>query len=159
MDMHSLRSKVSQLALCAFAFVAASAGAQPADNSGVVIDVNGAKRGLYPVALPLAPEGDAVSKEVATVENSDLGLAGVFKVLDPTSFLADLKTEQLGIDPQKWKDVGAFGVVKYRVTADSIEFRLFEVSKGNTAALTKMYKRSGTTTRQIVHRWCNEVVK
>jgi len=159
MDMHSLRSKISQLALCAVAFVAASAGAQPSDNSGVIIDVNGAKRGLYPVALPLAPEGDAVSKEVATVEGNDLGLAGVFKVLDPTSFLADLKTEQLGIDPQKWKDVGAFGVVKYRVTADQIEFRLFEVAKGNTAALTKMYKRSGTTTRQIVHRWCNEVVK
>ncbi|MEO8553523.1 MAG: hypothetical protein ABI678_26295 [Kofleriaceae bacterium] len=139
--------------------MATSAGAQPSDNSGVVIDVNGAKRGLYPVALPQAPEGDAVSKEVAQVEGNDLGLAGVFKVLDPTSFLADLKTEQLGIDPQKWKDVGAFGVVKYRVTGDSIEFRLFEVSKGNSAALTKMYKRSGTTTRQIVHRWCNEVVK
>jgi len=159
MDMHSLRSKTSRLALFAFACVSASASAQPADNSGVVIDVNGAKRGAYPIALPVAPEGDAPSKEVAQVESGDLTLAGVFKVLDPTSFLADLKTEQLGIDPQKWKDVGAFGVVKYRVTADQIEFRLFEVSKGNTAALTKMYKRSGTTTRQIVHRWDNEVVK
>jgi len=159
MDMHSLRSKTSQLALCAFACVAASASAQPSDNSGVVIDVNGAKRGLYPIALPVAPDGDAASKEVAQVEGTDLTLAGVFKVLDPTSFLADLKSEQLNIDPQKWKDVGAFGVVKYRVTGDQIEFRLYEVSKGNTAALTKMYKRSGTTTRQIVHRWDNEVVK
>ena len=159
MDMHSLRSKTSQLALCAFAFMAASASAQPSDNSGVVIDVNGAKRGLYPIALPVAPDGDAASKEVAQVEGTDLTVAGVFKVLDPTSFLADLKSEQLNIDPQKWKDVGAFGVVKYRVTGDQIEFRLYEVSKGNTAALTKMYKRSGTTTRQIVHRWDNEVVK
>ena len=83
----------------------------------------------------------------------------MFKVLDPTSFLADLKTEQLGIEPQKWKDVGAFGVVKYRVSPDAIEFRLFEVSTGNTAVLTKMYKRAGTTTRQLVHRWSNEVVK
>ncbi len=162
MDMHSLRSKTSQLvlgALVALTVSDATVRAQPAEKGGVVIDVNGAKRGLYPIATPLAPEGDAASKEVAQVESSDLGLAGVFKVLDPVSFLADLKSEQLGIDAQKWKDVGAFGVVKYRVTADQIEFRLYEVSKGNTAALTKMYKRSGTTTRQIVHRWCNEVVK
>ena len=161
MDMHSLRSKISKLALCVV--VAASAVAHADDGagagSGVVIDVNGANRGLYPIAVPLAPEGDAASKEVEQIEASDLGLAGVFKVVDPTSFLADLKTEALNIDPQKWKDVGAFGVVKYRVTADQIEFRLYEVSKGNTAVLTKMYKRAGSTNRQIVHRWCNEVVK
>jgi TolB protein len=158
MDMLSLRSKQNLIVLAVLA-CSTSASAQPNDNGGVVIDVNGAKRGLYPIALPVAPEGDAGAKEVAQVETSDLSVAGVFKVLDATSFLADLKTEALGIEPQKWKDVGAFGVVKYRVTADQIEFRLFEVSKGNTASLTKMYKRAGTTTRQIVHRWDNEVVK
>jgi len=157
MDMHSLRSKISKLALCAVVTASAVASAQPSD--GVVIDVNGANHTLYPIATPLAPEGDAASKEVAQVETGDLGLAGVFKVVDPTSFLADLKTEALNIEPQKWKDIGAFGVVKYRVTADQIEFRLYEVSKGNSAVLTKMYKRAGTTNRQIVHRWCNEVVK
>ncbi len=158
MDMHSLRSKISQLAFTALVVASASASAQPGGD-GVVIDVNGAKRGLYPLATPIAPEGDAIAKEIATVESSDLSLAGVFKVLDPASFLADLKTEQLNIDPQKWKDVGAFGVVKYHATADSIEFRLYEVAKGTTASLTKTYKRSGSSTRQIVHRWCNEVVK
>jgi TolB protein len=157
MDMLSIRSKQNLIAVAIA--VACGVPAHADDNGGVMIDVNGAKRGLYPIATPLAPEGDAASKEVSTVESFDLSVAGVFKVLDPTSFLADLKTEQLGIDPQKWKDVGAFGVVKYRVTGDSIEFRLFEVAKGNTAALTKTYKRAGTTTRQIVHRWCNEVVK
>ena len=159
MDMHSLRSKAGRLVLVAIAALSVPARAEPDKEGGVVIDVKGASRGLYPIATPAAPEGDPVSKEVATVESFDLSVAGVFKVLDPSSFLADLKAEGLGIEPQKWKDVAAFGVVKYRVTADSIEFRLFEVSKGNTAALTKMYKRAGTTTRLITHRWCNEVVK
>ena len=160
MDMHSLRSKISQLVVATLVASATSASAQPSGGAdGVVIDVNGAKRGLYPLATPLAPEGDAVSKEIATVEAGDLALAGVFKVLDPASFLADLKAEALGIEPQKWKDVGAFGVVKYHVTGDAIEFRLYEVSKGTAATLTKTYKRSGSTTRQLVHRWCNEVVK
>src|SRR5690606_1047858 len=82
-----------------------------------------------------------------------------FKVLDPQSFLADLRTEGLGIDPQKWKDVGALAVIKYKASPTEIEFRLFEVSKGATASLTRSYKRAGTTTRQLVHRWANEVVK
>ena len=59
-----------------------------------------------------------------------MSVAGVFKVLDPTSFLADLKAEGMSIDPQKWKDVGALGVIKYKATASDIEFRLYEVSKG-----------------------------
>lgn len=128
-------------------------------KGGVVIDVNSPKRTPYPIALPMSPEGDAqASREIATVSSNDLSMAGVFKVLDPAGFLANLKAEGLGIDPQKWKDAGAYGVVKYRVTAGDIEFRLYEVAKGATASLTRTYPRKGEL-RQIVHRWCNEVVK
>jgi len=144
-------------AVCAGVF---ASGARADDSSGgVVIEVNGAKRGLYPIAVPASPEGDAaVAKEVAQVEAFDLSVAGVFKVLDPQGFLSDLRAEGLSVDPPKWKDVGAFGVVKYQATASDIEFRLYEISKGTTAVLTKSYPRKGDT-RSIVHRWCNEVVK
>ena len=124
-----------------------------------MISVEAQKKGSYPIALPTAPEGDAVAREIAQVQAFDLSVAGPFKVLEPQSFLADLKAEGLTIEPQKWKDVGALGVIKYRVTATDIEFRLYEVAKGTNASLTKTYKRGGTNTRQIVHRWCNEVVK
>jgi TolB protein len=128
-------------------------------SGGVVIDVNGAKRTLYPIAVPASPEGDgAAAKEVAQIASFDLSVAGVFKVLDPQGFLADLKSEGLTVTPQKWKDVGAFGVIKYKATATDIEFRLYEISKGTTAVLTRIYPRKGDT-RSIVHRWCNEVVK
>jgi len=141
------------------AALASSAGAQPKDTSGAVIDVSGTKGGKYPIALPTAPEGDAIAKEIATVESFDLNVAGPFKVLDPAGFLADLKTEGLSIEAQKWKDVGAYGVIKYKASADSIDFKLYEVSKGNKPSLEKTYKRTGTSTRAIVHKWCNEVVK
>jgi TolB protein len=137
-----------------------SSGVTHADepSGGVVIDVN-AKRGLYPIALPASVDGDTtVAKEIATVVSFDLSVAGVFKVLDPKSFLADLRSEGLGIEPQKWKDVGAFGVVKYRVSATDVELRLFEVAKGPTPVLTKTYSRKDNS-RQIAHRWANEVVK
>lgn len=146
------------LALASLGLVMAS-GPAVADND-VVIDVNAQKKGNYPLALPLAVDGDTtVAKEIATVATFDMTVAGVFKVLDPTGFLADLKTEGLGIEPQKWKDVGALGVVKYKASPTDIEFRLYEVSKGATPVLSKTYKRAGQTTRQIVHRWANEVVK
>lgn len=147
------------IGLIAIAVLASSVHAQPSDKSGAVIDVSGTKGGKYPIALPTAPEGDAVSKEVAQVESFDLSVAGPFKVLDPQSFLADLKSEGIGIDPQKWKDVGAYGVIKYKVSTDAIDFKLYEVSKGNKPTLEKSYKRAGTDTRTIVHRWANEVVK
>jgi len=144
------------LAVACAGALGSPAFAQP--SGGVVIDVTGAKRTLYPIAVPESPDSDAGAKEVAQVTAFDLSVAGVFKVLDPAGFLADLRAEGLGVDPQKWKDVGAFGVVKYRATASEVELRLYEVSKGATAVLSKTYPRKGDT-RSIAHRWCNEVVK
>jgi TolB protein len=128
-------------------------------SGGVIIDVTGARRTLYPIAVPASLEGDgAAAKEIAQVASFDLSVAGMFKVLDPQGFLADQKAEGLTIEPQKWKDVGAFGVIKYRATASDVQFRLYEVSKGTTSVLSKTYPRSGDL-RLIAHRWCNEVVK
>ena len=153
--MFSIPPKVAISLVVAAACAGALASTARADDpaGGVVIDVSGAKRTLYPIAIPTSPEGDAgVSREAAQVTAFDLSVAGVFKVLDPAGFLADLKAEGLGIEPQKWKDVGAFGVVKYRATATDIEFRLYEVSKGANAVLTRTYSRKGDT-RTIAHRW------
>ncbi len=148
-------------ALASLAVIAVLAPSARADepSGGVLIDVKGAKRVLYPIAVPASVEGDATAaREVAQVASFDLSVAGVFKVLDPAGFLADLKAEGLIIDPQKWKDVGAFGVIKYRASPTEIEFRLYEISKGTTSVLGKTYPRKGDT-RSITHRFCNEVVK
>ena len=132
-------------------------------DDGVIIDAAGAKRGRYPIALPVAVDSDAsAAAEVAAIEGFDLAVAGYFKVLEPASFLADLGAEKLSLDPQKWKDVGAYGVVKYRVVTTGgkveLEARLYEVSKGTTAVLSKTYRGSRADLRGFVHAWCNEVV-
>jgi TolB protein len=148
------------LAICAL-----GVGPTLADpTSGTVIDVSGAKRGAYPLAIPLGVDSDsAVAREVAEIASFDMSIAGLFKVIDPKSFLADLNAEKLGIEPQKWKDVGAFGVIKYRAVSSGgdveLEFRLYEVSKGTSASLSKSYKGKKADLRKFVHAWCNEVVK
>ncbi|HEY0192385.1 MAG TPA: hypothetical protein VGC42_14800, partial [Kofleriaceae bacterium] len=158
--MLSIQTRVIVLAIASVTATGLLApGSARADEPGknVAIDVTGPNRTAYPIAVPVSPDGDAPAKEIAQVASFDLSIAGPFKVLDPQGFLADLRSEGLGIDPQKWKDVGAFGVVKYHSTGSSIEFRLYEISKGGTPVLTKTYPRGDN--RSIAHRWCNEVVK
>ncbi len=152
------------LAFVVVGSLTASQTAFAGDGDGVIIDVSGAKRGAYPLAIPVAVESDAsAAKEVAEVASFDMGVAGFFKVLDPKSFLADLRVEKLSIEPQKWKDVGAFGVMKYQVTLSGdgvvLDAKLYEVSKGTTASLSKTYRGKRNDLRKLVHMWCNEIVK
>lgn len=155
--------RVGPAALLALVWLALHGGVAAAQD-GVVIDVSGAKRGLYPLAIPVGVESDsAAAAMVADVASFDMSVAGFFKVLPRESFLADLMAEKLSIEPQKWKDVGAYGVMKFRVStsgdAFELEFRLYEVSKGATSTLSKSYRGRKADLRQSVHAWCNEVVK
>ena len=135
--------------------------AVPADDRALVIDINNPNRSLYPIAVPRGVASDsALTKEVQDITSFDLSVAGWFKILDPRSFLANLEGEGLGIDVQKWKDVGAFGVIKYRVTRSGssvdAQFRLYEIEKGDQPVLSRSYQ--GSDVRTLVHKWCNEVV-
>jgi TolB protein len=138
------------------------AGAVRADI--VISTETKAKRGLYPIAVPLPVDGDAaVGKLVTDVLAFDLSVSSWFKVLDSRSFLADLKTEQLGIEPARWKDVGAFGVIKSRATVSggslTLTFKLYEVDKGAVAVLEKEYSGSVADARKLTHKFGNDVVK
>jgi TolB protein len=144
--------------------LALTMAAEPAaaQQRAVVIDLNNPKRTLYPIAVPRGVGSDAaLAATVEQVARFDLGVAGWFHVLDPRSFLADLGAEKLGLDLPKWRDVGAFGVIKYRVQKSGqgaeIEFRLYEIEKGATPVLSRSYR--GDDVRALVHLWCNDVVQ
>ena len=87
-----------------------------ADRGPVIIDVTRPQRSLYPIAVPAGVDSDrALARQVAAVTTCDLSVAGWFRVISPKSFLAGLEREKLGIVPNKWECVGAFGVVKTKV--------------------------------------------
>lgn len=131
----------------------------------VVIDISDPQRSLYPFAVPMAVDSDPnLAKQVHDVASFDMKVAGWFKVLDPRSFLANLEAEKLSIDPLAWRNVGAFGVMKYRAQAlgggrVQLDFRLYEVEKGAVAVLSKTYRGDIHNIRDFTHMWCNEVVK
>ena len=117
--------------------------AQQADEV-VRFKITNPGQALYKVAIPRVLGEGAAAQVMTEVVANDLALSGFFKVLDPASFVADLAKENLNITPDSWKTVGAESVIKARVSQSggdlSVEFRLFEVVKGETAVLTKNYR-------------------
>lgn len=118
---------------------------------------------LYKIAIP-AVLGDASAAAVMTeVLSTDLALSGYFKVLDPKSFVADLAKEDVNMSPDAWKPVGAESLIKAKVTSSggdlSVEFRLYELIKGDQPVLGKAYRGSVGDTRKLAHLFAAEVLK
>ena len=118
---------------------------------------------LYKVAVPKGI-GDGTSAQLLQeVVSNDLALSGFFKVLDPTSFVADLAKEGLDVAIDSWRPVGAEAVIKAHpqlVGGDlTIEFRLYELVKGDKPVLTKSYRASAQEPRKLAHLFAGEVVR
>jgi TolB protein len=115
------------------------------------------------VAVP-APAGDAQSGAlVQEVLSNDLSLSGFFKVLDPRSFLADDKRDELGITPETWRSVGAEAVVKARASTiggeAQVECRVFQVVQGDAPVVNKTLRGPVADLRRLSHRCADEVVR
>jgi TolB protein len=127
------------------------------------LEIYGPGRELYRMAIPKPLGPSDISREVMEVMARDLMLSGFFKILDPRSFIVDLKKEGLGIDPLAWRAVGAQGVIKAQIILYGkearFEFRLFEVARGGRVVFSRIYSANRAAVRKVVHMWCNEVLR
>ena len=137
--------------------------AQAQTDDVVRFKITNPGQALYKIAVPkLLGDGESaqIMQEVLT---GDLNSSGLFKTLDPNSFVADLAKEDLSIGPDSWRTVGAEGVVKARTTNTggdvSVEFRLFEVIKGDRPVLTKTYRAPSANIRRLAHIFADEIVR
>src|SRR5690349_11273595 len=89
----------------------------PSGDDAIKFRINAGGRDLYKLAVPV-PLGEPrdVATMAADVAGNDLGMSGYFKVVDPKAYLANLTAEGLTINAQDWRNVGAEGVIKGRVT-------------------------------------------
>ncbi len=112
---------------------------------------------LLKLAVPRA-EGDAESARLAVETMSkDMDITGLFQVLDPTSFPAQLHAEGLNFSSAMWTQVGAQAVIKMKAAGGQLEGRVFVVARGDTAVLSKTYRASDL--RDAVHEFANDVVQ
>jgi TolB protein len=127
------------------------------------ITVPSGTRALFKIACAPVPGDTDTSKTIVDTETRDYTLSSLFQVLDPQSFTANLATEGNTIDPASWRNVGAEGVVKgttaMRGSQVHIELRLYVVSRGPDAVLSKAYDVVPGAVRSAVHQFDNEVVK
>jgi TolB protein len=165
---------LTSAALVAFGFPStaaadgADAGSAPlpasADNGGVTqVFVSGGTRSLFKVAIAPTVGDPAISNTVVETTSRDFMLSSMFQVLDPKSFTANLEREGVSIDPASWRNIGAEGVIKGssvpRGSKVHLELRLYVVSRGADAVLTKSYDVAPDGARGAVHEFVNEVIK
>lgn len=127
--------------------------------------IAGVGQSLYKIAVPPALSIGKMGSKPRTMTNvlaNDLKLIGLFKLLNPKGFLANLKAEGVSINPKDWINVGAQAVVKCRVVRlgrrMQAEWLLYEPgAKGTKAVLHKSY--TGRSARRLAHRFANEIVR
>jgi TolB protein len=150
----------------ALALAAAGAGgdqparAQPAagaDEDLPAIRLSGAGVELLRMAVPRA-EGDADgARTAADTMSRDMDVVGLFQVLDPASFPAQLQAEGLSFSSALWSQVGAQAVIKMKVSGGQLDGRLYVTGRGDAPVLSKSY-RAGDV-HEAVHDFANDVVQ
>lgn len=150
------------LALLLAAAVVYAAPAQQADEV-VRFRITNPRLDLYKLALPPLSGDAEAGRRLAQVLSTDLSLSGLFRLLDPASFLEEPPGTGLGIEPERWRTVGAEGVLKARARlADGmlhVEVHLYEVLKGNSPVLLRFYHLPVDKLRQLGHRLAGDIVR
>jgi TolB protein len=131
------------------------------------IDFERAKVQPFPLAVaqPLPGDVDA-ARTVVDVLSADFDRSGLFKLLDPKSFLADPAKEGFddkSIDYKAWIAVGAQGLLKLRAATTpsgsiTVAMKLFDPPR-SAEVLKGDYSAPPQALRQLAHRIADDVVK
>ena len=126
----------------------------------------------YPIAIaPLKntkgtdPRDDSISLDIVKTLTNDLKISGLFNVLKPESFLANLKKEGLTagtINFQDWLNIGASSLIKggFQIEGSELmlKIKLFEVASGKEV-INKTYTGTVAELRKLLHEFADEIFK
>jgi TolB protein len=144
------------------------AGAAAAEK--VYIDINEPGLRPIPLAVPaLKREGGDVRQahlDLAETLRSDLGMAGLFEVLDPRGYLEDPQRAPIHPDAASyadWKAVGAELLIKGRVSMEgetlSVDLWAHNVGQRRTEFQGRHYTAAATEVRTVAHMFANTVLE
>jgi len=109
-------------------------GLAAAAHADIVVNVNQGVTQPLPISVPAfnAPANNTVGADLARVVTGDLQRSGLFKPLDPNSFLE--RNLDVNVQPRfsDWKTIGSQALVNGQVTVDAdgrlkVDFRLWDV--------------------------------
>lgn len=158
-----IRVLVSFLAIV-FSVIVFSSGAAHAE---LRVDVTKGTMDPIPVAITQFVPKDGSNNEFASdipkVISSDLESTGLFKLINPQSFIQDSASLQTQIRFNEWKAINAQALVNGTVTKlpdgrTRVEFRLFDVF-GQTQLTGMAYMTTPQNWRRIAHIIADEIYK
>ncbi len=134
---------------------------EPLPSRTVVLNIDAPEQSLYKIAVPSLLGSAQLGPQGAAVVRRDLQLVSLFDVLDPRSFVADLRAEGLGVRAAAWRAVGAQGVVKGEVRAGGreVEMRFYDLARGEQPALRHTYRGNPGQMRRWMHDFSSRIVK
>ena len=145
----------SILALVAAAFIASPAFAAP------MVDITRGNLDPIPVATPDFISESPVGADIARVIRADLERSGLFRSVDPASYIE--KISDINVQPRMadWKLVSAQALVVGRATAMPDgrlkgEFRLWDVT-GETQINAREYIATNESWRRIAHKIADDI--
>ena len=114
------------------AFCGGLALAAPPARADITVDVNQGVLQPMPIAIPSFAGAGPYASDIAGVISADLGRSGLFRPLDPNTFID--KAPDVNQQPKfpDWKQIGAQALVVGQVTVDpdgrlQVDFRLWDV--------------------------------
>jgi TolB protein len=126
-----------------------------------VIDLSGGRVQPYPLAIARPLGSQDAGASVLAVLAQDFERSGLFRLLDPASFLAPPAEGMTGIDFSRWQAVGAQGLVKSscEVVVDvKCDLRLYDAARGQEL-LHGTYTAPYAALRAVAHRFGDDVVR
>jgi TolB protein len=127
-----------------------------------VIDLSGGRIQPLPLALARPLGAQDAAAPVHAVLAQDFERSGLFRLLDPASFLAAPGEGLIAIDFSKWQTVGAQALVKMSCETPGTDvvcdMRLYDVARGQEL-LHGTYSTSRQASRLAAHRFGDDVVR
>lgn len=148
----------------ALAVVAMLAWTGAAVAAPLQVDVNQANIQPLPIAIPdfvsvnpaaADPAAAAAIQNIATVVRADLERSGLFKPLDPKSFIEQINNINVAPNFQNWRVINAQGLVTGQAAMQPdgrlrVDFRLWDVY-GESQMLGLQFTTQPSTWRRVAH--------
>lgn len=132
----------------------------------VYIDVDQAGGDRLPIALPqwFGEQAEPqLAGQVQAVLRQDLDNSGLFRILDPATYIDALPQGMDTLQYQNWAAIGAVGVITGQLNAASdasqvvIELALHEVLQQQSRLVGREYRASRSRYREVAHRFSDMV--
>src|SRR5438046_5618028 len=127
-----------------------------------VVDPSGGRIQPLPLAIPAPLGSREAGAAVQAALAQDFERSGLFRLLDPQSFLGDTGESLTNVNYREWQTVGAQALVKMSceppATEVKCDMRLYDVARGQEL-LHGTYTAPRQALRLAAHRFGDDVVR